>query len=256
MRSACGIALGLALAGALTLAACGGGDSRSGGQAPEDEGDLGPSTTVTVENAAIEDALAVDGQLVVGDAKPDLADPNGQLAVVDVGDQLSGASLPVILQNGTDAAVWRPTVSGTARDPSGALVGSGEDQTFAPNYLKPGQITLGYVYFGGVALPPTTKFELQVSSEGGEFENIRDLLIPEVNRSGPDILGTIKNPHDVPITLPNVYVACFQGTKLVRLTHNFATPDPLPPGGQGSFSVSVRSGPCSTFLAAASGYAP
>lgn len=189
----------------------------------------------------------------------------GEVVVVDTGryDQQAGL-LPVVLRNNTEEPVIRPTVTGTALDGSGSILGSGEDQILHPNMLVPGASAIGYVYFGG-EFPKGTTFELDVeatpvSSSDAQFENIRDLVVDEAKvvegDFGPRGVGFVSNPYDYPVTGPiGVRFACLEaaGGLITHMPSSFTGKDRAAPGERLSFQVDLLDH-CPIFLVGSSGF--
>ena len=69
--------------------------------------------------------------------------------------------LLVVVRNNTSKPAYGVEVSGTARDASGALVGSGSSQRLVPPDLGPGQIAIGYVRFRLNDNTTATTFQLR-----------------------------------------------------------------------------------------------
>lgn len=189
----------------------------------------------------------------------------GEVDVVHTGryDQQAGL-LPVVVRNNSAEPVIRPSVTGTALDEDGSILGSGEDQTFHPNLLLPDAIGIGYVYFGG-SFPKGTTFDLEVtatpvSSFDAEFENIRDLVVDEARvvegDFGPRGVGFVSNPYDYSIQGPiDVRFACFDApdNPLAHMPSSFAGKDQAGPGERLSFQVDLFE-PCPVFLVGSSGF--
>lgn len=189
----------------------------------------------------------------------------GEVDVVHTGryDQ-QGGLLPVILRNNSAEPVIRPSVTGTALDEDGSILGSGEDQTFHPNLLLPEATAIGYVYFGG-GFPKGTTFDLEVdatpvSSSDAEFENIRDLVVDEAKvveaDFGPRGVGFVSNPYDYPIEGPiDVRFACFDTPDgpIMHMPSSFTGKEQAGPGERLSFQVDLFE-PCPVFLVGSSGF--
>ena len=79
---------------------------------------------------------------------------SGVLSVVAVG-AYDGNTLPFVVRNNTGETVISLEATGRALNPAGQLIATGGDQLLHPNLLRAGGLSLGYVYFGGAAPPPT-----------------------------------------------------------------------------------------------------
>ncbi|MGI8774088.1 MAG: hypothetical protein ACR2KQ_03570 [Actinomycetota bacterium] len=190
---------------------------------------------------------------------------SGEVDVVHTGryDQQAGL-LPVVLRNNSAETVVRPTVTGTALDEDGSILGSGEDQTFHPNLLGPGATAIGYVYFGA-GFPKGTTFELDVdatsvSSSDSQFENIRDLVVDEARivegDFGPRAVGFVLNPYDYPVAGPiDVGFACLDAAdgRVTHMPSSFTSKEQAGPGERLSFQVDLFD-PCPVFLVGSSGF--
>lgn len=246
---------GLLVASALGLmlvAGCGGGDGSPAASAV-DEG----AQSAAVDEALVDQFRPPSSKVIAGSASATFSAPAGDgLTIVAQGEKLTNSgSLPVVVRNDGDQPVWRVTIAGTARNPAGKLIGSGSDQTLKPNFLEPGQIAMGYVFFGGDALPASTKYELTTGAENSPYENIRDMEISETSASGDTIIVVAKNSWDVPLTLPSAFAACFDGRRLLDVVQGFGNTDPVAPGGQTTVSIEFFDQSCPTFLVAGSGFA-
>ena len=184
----------------------------------------------------------------------------GKLSVIAFGPPDGSQSLPVLVRNMTSETFGRITFSGVARDASGALVGSGEDQGVQPGIVAPGEIAWGYVYFG-IDLPADTAYDITAQGEPQSDETFGGKLpleITEVNVSQDTIVGIASNTGTTKASGPiSVSILCLSpdGTEL-RERSDFATADELEPGGTSAFTVKFFSDPvCNQFLVASSGYA-
>jgi hypothetical protein len=216
-----------------------------------------PTATPTLEVVQPADARA--SAYIGGNESPSL--PGGEMgliAVVAVGPY-DGNTLPIVVRNNTRDDVIRVAISAVARDKSGNMLGSGGDQGFNPNLVRPGEITLGYVYFGGIDLPDDATFEFETSADlasDARFENIRDLDVVEQSFVEDRIVGMLQNSHDEHVSGPIEAMAfCFspEGT-LLDFYRNYTDKDEAGPGKTVPFQVDVR-GDCPVFLIAANGYA-
>ena len=144
---------------------------------------------------------------VVGDESLLPAGIDGEVAVVAIsepGDR--GTSFPVILHNGTDKPVSRIEVSGRAKGPDGATLGTGSSQTIEPNVVPPGGFAIGYVYISTseYSLPPGSTVEdlrVQYRDGLGDFENIVTVNIENFEHlASGDFTGDAVNPHDIEVS--------------------------------------------------------
>lgn len=198
--------------------------------------------------------LLLDGSPLIPDGSP------GQLAVVLIGSP-DGGSVPVIVRNRTSEAVSFTVVSGTARDSSGSLVGSGESQGFEPAIIGPGEWAIGYVYFGWDDLPADATFDLAATGQPvDEYFIELNATVEEFNRTqgsfGEAIVGIAKNTHDVEINGPvSVMVGCFSadGDRLISTYSAYTDGEGIAPGGTSSFSVDLFDD-CPVFALGVSGY--
>lgn len=217
-----------------------------------------PAPAATPTEIPVQRADARASAYIGGNASPPL--PAGELGVptvVAVGSY-TGSILPVVLRNNTGEDVRRMTVSAVVRDADGNMLGTGGDQGFKPNLVRPGQITLGYVYFGGIDLPPDATFEFDVDAKPASearFENIRDLDVVEQSFVEGRIVGMLQNSHDEHVSGPiGVAVFCFETEGvLLGYYHDYTDKDEADPGDTVPFQVDVR-GSCPVFLVAAYGF--
>lgn len=197
-------------------------------------------------------------------AVPD-GEPN-ELAVVRVGSaDGSDSSVPVLLRNGTDQALTGIEVTGTARDSSGSLTGSGSSQGTVPSVVASGEWAFGYVYFGTEPLPAGTTFDLSASGreyEEGELFGSVDLAVTEVERTtgefgGEQFVGILSNPTDMQIEGPiSVDAICFDDAEAVPTgtVRTFADGNSVAPGGTVSFSLDLFDQACTVFALGGSGF--
>jgi hypothetical protein len=217
-----------------------------------------PTVPAPAPSASPKDAFA--SQFLTGNRDPKFpAGAPGELTVVAHAQKLDGSSLPIVIRNNTTATIVRPTAAATIRDANGKLVASGDDQTFHPNVVRPGEIAIGYVFFRDGKMPPGSKVEFQLGGQAEDeatYENIRDVLVAEVNFTGDSAIGELKNASGEPVNGPtDVRLTCFT-TSGIPLTDTsaFAKPDTMRPGGKASFSIRVPSS-CPVYILGASGFA-
>lgn len=199
-------------------------------------------------------ALAVVGVDTLPAGEP------GKLSVIAQASELSSSgSLPIVVRNMTDKPVARIQVTGTARDASGTLVGSGSDQGFTPFVVGPGEIAFGYVYFGFDGVPEGTTFELSVSGSkpGDVFLGGVDLVVAEQNRTGDSIVVALRNDTDKEISGPiSLDLMCFDEAGVPTGTgFGFTDQDTAAPGATvtGTISIILARG-CDRYILGGSGY--
>lgn len=203
-----------------------------------------------------------------GNASPPL--PPGEpdkIAVIAKADKVENDILPVVVRNNTRETVIRIQIAANVRDGSGKLIASGEDQGFSPNMVNPGEIALGYVYFGiGSKLSSGDQLELIARAtplSEAQFENIRDIEITELNKVaqrayGQDsfkIVGSVLNSQNETVTGPiGIDGMCFDnGGKPLSHVSAFAQPDTLQPSGISTFSIDLFKD-CPVYLVSGSGF--
>lgn len=218
-----------------------------------------PSQSASSVQATPKQALAT--HFLAGNKSPELpAGKPGVLTVVAQAAELDGDSLPIIIRNNTTDTIVRPTAAASIRSAAGDLVATGEDQGFHPNVVQPGEIAIGYVYFEGGNMPAGSTVEFQLGGtpqDEDEFENIRDVLIEEVNFTGDRFIGKVQNPYKEPVKGPiDVQVTCFDDSgRPVTQYSDFAAPDDMPVGGTATFTIQLYDKPsCPTYILGSSGY--
>lgn len=200
---------------------------------------------------------------VKGNASPPLqAGEPGKISVIAVGPRTSDSdSVDIVVRNNTAKSVRRIAVSAVARTGDGKLYASGGDQGFHPNVVRPGEIALGYVYFGSDAnLSPDLSFEFEETAKSADengYENIRDLEVVEASLvANKRVVGMLRNPYDKPVSGPiKAVVACFDAKgALLGEYSDFTDKDTAAPGATVPYQVQIR-GSCPVFLVAGSGFA-
>jgi hypothetical protein len=185
----------------------------------------------------------------------------GKLSVVMVGRPSRG-SVPVVIRNRTANPLAGMEVSGTARNASGTLVGSGSSQGFVPENVKSGEWAFGYVFFGIEPLPADAKFDLTATGKAPSslFASV-DLRVQEVNRAsasygGTKLVGILSNPTNKEVKGPiSVDVMCFDGAMPIATVRGFTNADSAAPNGTVPFSVDLpRDSPCRSFAVGGSGH--
>ena len=171
----------------------------------------------------------------------------------------SGEAVPIAVRNNRTLAVTDVTAAGTIRDATGQVVATGSDQGFHPALLQPGQVALGFVYLGvGTSVPTGSAMTVQASAKPSSGDTyFADLLVTEVNHTGQQIVGIVKNPRDHEVQAPfSVDVFCLapSGALQAEVGAFADVSDKLAAGATSPFTVSLYSTPCQQFLIGASGY--
>lgn len=218
---------------------------------------LPPNEAPTSVPLKPQDAQA--SSFIKGNGTPQFPDGEaGMISVVKVGKY--DGRLPVIIRNNTTSAVIRVEVSAVASDKDGKMLASGSDQGFKPNLVKPGEITMGYVYFDSAELPEDAKFEFETSAEDSEgdfatFENIRDLEVVDFSQVSNRAVGYLRNQYDEEVVGPISVVAyCFNDkNELLGMFSDFTDKDNAAPGDTIPYQIDLGK-ECPIFLIAGSGY--
>jgi len=226
----------------------------SGNKTPEPS----PKPTMYTMNPA--DARLSD--YIGGNISPELqaGDP-GTISIISIG-KYKGSVLPIVVRNNTSQSVIRIAVSAVARASDGSMLASGGDQGFNPNFVNPGEISMGYIYFGyDIKLPDDVTFEFESTAENSvsdfaEFENIRDLEVVELNYVDNRVVGSLRNSHNEIVGGPiDVVVFCFaEEGRLLGQYSNFTDKEKAEPNDTIPFQVQIYDDQCPIYLVAAYGF--
>jgi hypothetical protein len=180
----------------------------------------------------------------------------GAVSVILVESALDQSqSLPVVVRNNTAQPVGAIDVTGTARDGSGGLVGSGSSQGFKPVVVAPGEIAFGYVFFGD-GVPADATFEVSVSADPvGDY--FMPVTITELSANTDQLVGVVTNDNEGAVSGPiGVDAICLDvaTTAILSTPNDFADQDELAAGATGSFSIDMFGDSCPRGLISASGY--
>lgn len=213
------------------------------------------TTTTEVQPAATLASRYLQGTL---DAQLRPGQPD-EVSVIAVGPPQSAT--PVVVRNNTSDAV-EVHLSATARDPSGGLIGSGEDQGVQPAIVEPGHLAIGYVYLGIDDPPQGTTLEVRASgAEVDDDSGVVPAAIIEHNLAAGEfgnqqIVGRARNDTEERIEGPiSVLAICFdEASAPLNAPSSFLDVEALDPGQDGSFTVDVGDAGCPRYLVGASGY--
>lgn len=258
----------------ILVAGCGGGSSSPAVTVTATETE---TVTVAAETAEVQAATepaetasdpsepALDF-LFVGGTPPNLANGDGEIALVAVGPyDTDTQTLPYVLRNNTDTVIASVHVTGTAYDTNDQLVATGQDQGINPDAIPPGGLAVGYVYFGA-DLPDQTSYELETSGlplAEVEFGGRADLTITNARITDGRIVGFGTNMTEATVTGQISFAAvCFDGTSAItRYVQAYGDKDQAAAGERVPFSIDLTdfgtSRPllCDGWLLAGTGYA-
>jgi hypothetical protein len=165
----------------------------------------------------------------------------------------------IAVRNNTPGSVTQITAQGIVRDAGGKIVATGTDQGFHPALLQLGEVALGFIYLGiGTNVPAGSYMTVQASGKPASSSNtyLADLLVTEVNNTGQQVVGTIKNPRAHAVQAPySVGVYCTDRSGGLREIGGFAdVSTDLAPGATSGFTVDLAGTPCPQFIVGASGF--
>ena len=215
--------------------------------------------TATPTSGPMQPQDALHSPFVGGNQSPALPDGEpGKLSVIVAG-KFDGSVVPVIIRNNTDTPVTRVTVSATAHEGSGAMLGAGGDQGFNPYLVMPGEITMGYVYFSDADFPEDVTFDYEVSAskyDPNDSFGALDLDVTKANIVGKNVIGILTNNSNKAVSGPiGAVVYCFDGNgNLLDYHSDFTDKENADPGGTIPFQVNLRDDECPIFLVAGSGF--
>jgi len=207
----------------------------------------------------LQPADARASKYIGGNASPNFsAGEPGKLSIVATG-KFSGCCISLVVRNNTPSSVINISVSAVAYSADGKMLASGGSQGFTPNFVRSGEISLGYVYFEDVKLPENARFEYEVTGVPSDKPGTgRDLEVEELNKVDNRLVGKLLNTHDVTISGPiDVYVYCFdQAGNILDDHQNFTDKDKAVPNDTIPFQVEITNwDQCPVYLVVGSGYA-
>lgn len=188
---------------------------------------------------------------------------DGKIAVVARGRYTIW--LPIAIRNNTTEPLRQLQISATARDRSAKLVATGSDQGVQPEQLNPGDVGIGYIYFGGQKLAKDIRFEIEPSATAAheaEFDNVRSLAVAEIERASGKLVGQARNTGARALAGPfNAFVFCFdEGGRPAAMYQGFAEKQAAAAGELVPFTVNLvdpdspRADVCPRYLVAVSGF--
>jgi hypothetical protein len=240
--------------------ACGAGSSTASSTA----GSTAVSPSASPSSSGVPSPRPTKSLYLAGNASPTFgAGDSGKVAVVAQAPLTfpvrGGETVPIAVRNNTPGSVTEITAQGIVRDAGGKIVATGTDQGFHPALLQLGQVALGFIYLGiGTNVPAGSTITVQASGKPASSSNtyFADLLVTEVNNTGQQVVGTIKNPRTHAVQAPySVDVYCTDRSGGLREIGGFAdVSTDLAPGATSGFSVDLAGTPCPQFIVGASGF--
>lgn len=268
MRSRRGTTAAISLvATALLVAACG--SSSPGASSTTSAAAQGGSPPVSTAPASttsttVKSQVPAQSPFLAGTAHPHFAaGPAGQISVVyqaPISPQQNGTIVPIVLDNNTSKAVAHVDISGTAKDPTGKIVGSGNSQGTEPSVIQPGQWALAFIYFesaGGLAANDTMSFNVNTMPADTSPYNTAAVQVTQANLSGDSVTGGVQNTTGKPVAGPiSVDLYCFDSSGHPDYEQSGFTSgnSDLAPGANDSFQISFYGPSCSSYLVGASGF--
>ncbi len=218
---------------------------------------LAPATA-TPSASPLQPADAQASSYISGNESPTFPEgESGQLSVIPLGLGNSDNVYYVVVRNNTTSSVSSIQVTGVAYTSEGKMLATGGDQGLNPYFVRPGEISFGYVYFSDTKLPSDATYTFEVTgTPSNEPEWFRDLDVSEVNLVEDRLVGLFTNNHNVTVTGPIKVIAyCFDETGSFLYVHrDYTDKDEAQKGEQIPFQISLSNDPCPIYLVMGSGY--
>jgi hypothetical protein len=201
-------------------------------------------------------------EYVCGNASPALADGEpGEVSIVasrmDTSSGWGSTTVELVVRNNTSGPVSRLGLSAAAYTADGKLYATGGDQGFEPKYVGPGEIAMGYAYFGSAELPDDIRIEYDMEwDQVQEGEDLGDLQVRECDLIDGRVLGMLENIGSETVTGPiSVELHCFDGDgNILGRRSDFTEKDEAEPGQTVPYEVSLSDDTCPVYIVTASGY--
>jgi hypothetical protein len=192
----------------------------------------------------------------------------GKVAILESGPLVrtlvigsEGATVTVMVGNGTSGPISHLVVSATAVASTGKTVGTGGTVGFTPTNVAPGHVSFSYVQFLD-PVPAGAKIQLIVTSyNSGPTPTEVDVPVTQAQSTSGHIVGSITNNGTTPVYPQDPQAFCFDAKGAMRGvstggTFNLPASRELMPGASASFNIPVYEPPCPTILLGASGETP
>lgn len=271
----------LAVAG-LVLAACGSSSGGAAGTTTTTSTSTTTTTSSTTTSTSTTTTIApttttrpkpvvpTQSPLLAGNAHPHYpAGVVGQVSVVyqaPISPQQNGTTVPIVLVNESSSGVAHVDIAGTAKNPKGEIVGSGNSQGTDPSTIQPGQWALAYIFFesaGGLSSKDTMTFSISTMPADTSSYNTAAIQVTQANLIGGNITGGVKNTTGHPVVGPiSVDVYCFDSAGHPMNEQGGFTSGSAGSSGNlaanatDSFQIDFYGQQCSSYLVGASGFYP
>jgi hypothetical protein len=220
-----------------------------------------PAKTASITEKSV---APTQSSFLAGNAHPQFpAGPAGKVSVVyqaPISPQQNGTVVPIVLDNNSSKAVAHVDISGTAKDASGKIVGSGDSQGTSPSVIMPGQWALAFIYFqsgDGLSSSDTMSFSVNTSQADTSSYNTAAIQVTQANMSSGSLTGGVQNTTGHVVTGPiSVDAYCFDANGHPNYEQGGFTSSSgdLAPNATDSFQIDLSGQQCSSYLVGASGY--
>ncbi len=147
---------------------------------------------------------------------------SGELSVIAVGQLNEFAiGLPFVIRNNTGEDVDGITVSATARDANGALLGAGNAIIVTPQVIVAGGVAIGALSFGSTTFPEDATYDFEIDE--ARFSATRDLDVVEAAVFEDRVVATFENTTDELIKGPILISAVCFDPEGNLLNHNLGS---------------------------------
>lgn len=208
--------------------------------------------------------VPTQSSFLAGNAHPQFpAGPVGKVSVVyqaPISPQQNGTAVPIVLDNNSSNAVAHVDISGTAKDATGKIVGSGDSQGTSPSVIKPGQWALAFIYFqsgNGLSSSDKMSFSVNTSPADTSSYNTAAVQVTQANMSSGSLTGGVQNTTGHVVTGPiSVDAYCFdaKGLPFYEQGGFTSSSNDLASNATDSFQIDLSGQQCSSYLVGASGY--
>ncbi len=214
-----------------------------------------PPTSPPAPTAEVDTTAYIAGSNITPDDLPD-GDPG--LVVIAEGAPTVFGNVPVVVRNNTDSPVYNLSISATARDDAGNVLGTGSGILLAPTYVAPGNVAFGTVSFMDTSLDSAT-IEYLVTGDDTSSTILarRDLEVLEHSIVGNNIVGILLNSNSAALNLIQGVAICFNDDLIpVAAPSSFTDQERVNANSEMPFSVNLfnDTAKCGRYFLAANGF--